>query len=90
MQAPSKSDNPPMNRTETLKRMVEVNGLTWTFLVVVYAGCRTINKDLRLPFLDRLIRASRIVMVFQVWVPVNSGAHLGFLGMGRRRRREVD
>ncbi len=36
--------------------MVEVNGLTWTFLVVVYAGCRTINKDLRLPFLDRLIR----------------------------------
>ena len=36
--------------------MVEVNGLIWTFLVVVYAGCRTINKDLRLPFLDRLIR----------------------------------
>ena len=36
--------------------MVEVNGLTWTFLVVVYAGCRTINKNLRLPFLDRRIR----------------------------------
>jgi len=37
--------------------MVEINGFTWTFLVVVYAGCRTINKDLRLPFLDRRIRA---------------------------------
>ena len=47
---------PSMNRIEILKRMVEVNGLTWTFLVVVYAGCRTINKNLRLPFLDRLIR----------------------------------
>lgn len=36
--------------------MVEVNGLTWTLLVVVYAGCRKIAKNLRLPFLDRLIR----------------------------------
>ena len=45
------------SRTETLKRMVEINGLTWTLLVVVYAGCRTVNKNLRLPFLDRRIRA---------------------------------
>jgi SAM-dependent methyltransferase len=37
--------------------MVEINGLSWTFLVVVYAACRTINKDLRLPALDRRMRA---------------------------------
>jgi len=37
--------------------MVEINGVTWTSLVVVYAACRTVNKDLRLPFLDRRIRA---------------------------------
>jgi SAM-dependent methyltransferase len=37
--------------------MVQINGLTWTFLVIVYAGCRSLNKDLRLPFLDRRIRA---------------------------------
>jgi SAM-dependent methyltransferase len=37
--------------------MVEINGLTWTSLVVLYAACRTIDKDLRLPFLDRRIRA---------------------------------
>jgi len=37
--------------------MIEINGLTWTSLVVVYGACRTINKDLRLPVLDRLIRA---------------------------------
>ncbi len=37
--------------------MIEINGLTWTSLVVVYGACRTINKDLRLPSLDRLIRA---------------------------------
>jgi ubiquinone/menaquinone biosynthesis C-methylase UbiE len=36
--------------------MVDVNGVAWTSLVVIYAGCRAINKDLRLPFLDRLIR----------------------------------
>jgi SAM-dependent methyltransferase len=37
--------------------MVHINGFTWTVLVVVYAACRTIDKDLRLPFLDRRIRA---------------------------------
>jgi SAM-dependent methyltransferase len=37
--------------------MVEVNGVAWTSLVVVYAVCRRINKDLRLPFLDRRIRS---------------------------------
>jgi ubiquinone/menaquinone biosynthesis C-methylase UbiE len=37
--------------------MVEINGFTWTLLVVVYAALRTFDKDLRLPFLDRRIRA---------------------------------
>jgi len=37
--------------------MVQINGWSWTSLVVVYAACRIINKDLRLPFLDRRIRA---------------------------------
>ncbi len=37
--------------------MVEINGVAWTSLVVIYAACRTVNKDLRLPFLDRRIRA---------------------------------
>jgi ubiquinone/menaquinone biosynthesis C-methylase UbiE len=36
--------------------MVHVNGVVWTSLVVIYAGCRAFNKNLRLPFLDRLIR----------------------------------
>ena len=39
-----------------LKRMVEINGWTWTVLVVFYAACRKPAKNLRLPPLDRLIR----------------------------------
>jgi SAM-dependent methyltransferase len=37
--------------------MVQTNGFAWTLLVVVYAACRMFDKDLRLPFLDRRMRA---------------------------------
>ena len=70
------------SRTETLKRMVKINGVTWTFLVVVYGATRTINKDLRLPRFDRLIRKSRIIVVFLEWVPAKSRCSSGTHGHG--------
>jgi ubiquinone/menaquinone biosynthesis C-methylase UbiE len=40
--------------------MVEINGLTWTFLVILYASCRKVIMNVRIPFLDRLLRGIEV------------------------------
>ena len=38
------------------KQMIAINGVTWTLHVTLYVLLRKINKNWRLPFLDRRIK----------------------------------